>query len=487
MFNTKINSDTLAWQGHRSVMPPLQVFPSQAQVPVADPPTKVSQPATAAPSLSFTPTEVNIPPSLYNKVPNLELYKKLQDAERQLDLLIAQKGLDFQSIQAASMQPANVKRETGTLRIFIYNTCENQPWQNTTSESLSGDASWTLRVEGRFITDDEENKPTEDMKFSSFLSGVSIEIVPNKDYPALQGAQSNIIEWRGDNQPAGSKKQFNNGPPRWLFDGIDVKRHGVFNIKTKIAILTKDFSFKLHLSPEMAQFTGKVEASQQDLVFLIWQYVLFKKLFKKAENLSSVPAVSASSVSSQSLGVQGEESDLSMVQSDDVLKDLLKVDSFRFKDLYKLIQPHVRPRQPIVLEYEVDTTRSTTLGDVVVDIPVELALSMSKIEKEIIDENKSAFESMSKSDELVQYLNQRISLGIVALQNANSREQFYRELSEDPVVFLKNWLESQSETLKALKSEEGYNEEEVRRAEYFKKHEPFLRQKIDLMLGAQKF
>lgn len=469
-------------------MVPPEVFPQQAQAAVAEPPTKVSQPATAAPALSFTPTEVNIPPNLYNKIPNLDLYKRLQEAERQLDLLIAQKGLDFQSVQAASMQPSNVKRETGTLRVFIYNTCENQPWQTgqmSAGDAANSEASWTLRVEGRFIPDNKDDKTTDDMKFSSFLSGVSIEIIPNNDYPHLQGNQSNIIEWRPENLSGGN--QLNNGALQWVFDGIDVKRQGVFNIKTKVAILSKDYSFKLQLSPEMAQFTGKPEASQQELVFLIWQYVLFKKLFKKGENFSSVPAVSASSVSSHSLGVQPEDdADLSLVQSDEILKDLLKVDTFTFKDLYKLIQPHLHPRQPIVVDYEVDTTRSTTLGDVVIDIPVELALSMSKIEKEIIEENKSAFESMSKSDELVQYLNQRISLGIVALQNASSREQFYKELSEDPVVFIKSWLESQSETLKALKSEEGYNEEEVRRSDYFKKHENELRQKIDLMLGAQK-
>uniref|UniRef100_A0A0L0NPD8 Uncharacterized protein n=1 Tax=Candidozyma auris TaxID=498019 RepID=A0A0L0NPD8_CANAR len=471
-----------------------QGYVQRQQGSVSEAPSKVYQPNTAAPAISYTPTEVNIPSKLYDKVPNLNLYKKLQDAEKQLDLLIAQKGLDFQSVQASSMQANSMKRETGILRVFIYNTCQNQPWQNNQSkvnETSNTDSSWTLRVEGRFISDSPEVSEAKEMKFSSFLSGISIEIVPNEDYPSLQGSQSNIIEWRnegnnnGNNQ--GGNSQLSNGSLQWLFDGIDVTRQGVFPIKSKIAILTKDYTFKLLVSQEMAQFTGKREASQQELIYLIWQYVLFKKLFKRADSYSNVPAVPASSMSSQALNSQSnEETDLSVVQCDEVLKDLLKVNTFKFKDLYQLIQPHVRPRQPIVLDYEIDTTRSTTLGDVVVDIPVELALSMGKMEKEIIDENKSAFESMSKSDELVQYLNQRISLGIVALQSSNNREQFYRELSDDPVVFIKKWLESQSETLKALKSEEGFNEEDVRKAQYFKEHEQELRQKIDLMLGAQK-
>ena len=139
-----------------------------------------------------------------------------------------------------------------------------------------------------------------------------------------------------------------------------------------------------------------------------------------------------------------------------------------------------------MIDYEVDTTRSTTLGDVVLDIPVELPLSFSKVQREIIEGNKSTFENMAKSDAHIQHLNQKISLGIASLHKANAREMFYRELSEDPVEFLQKWLESQAETLKALKSEEGYNEENVRKAQYFKENEELLRQKIDLMLGAQK-
>lgn len=456
-----------------------------APQPQAEAPTKIHQANTAAPAASYTPTDVNIPLRLYEKVPNLDMYKKLQDAEKHLDLLIAQKGLDFQSVQAASLQPHNVKHESGVLRVFVYNTCENMPWQRG-QHADTVDLRWTLRIEGRFVPDNKEASEAAQLKFSSFLAGLSVEILPNSDYPNLQGSLSNVIEWRDPaahpNQPAVA-----NGSLQYLFDGIDIKRLGVFNINTKIALLVKDYSSRLALSTEMAQFTGKREASQQDLVYAVWQYVLFKNLFKKFDNFTSVPAVSAASISSQSMNVQGEDdNDLSVVQCDDTLKDLLRVDQFKFRDLYKLIRPHLRPRQPIVLDYEVDTTRSTTLGEVVLDIPIELPLSLSKVQKEIIDENKAAFDNMSKADDHVQFLNQRISLGVAALQSVSARETFYRELSKDPANFIRQWLETQSETLKALKSEEGFNEEEVRRADYFKENEELLKQKIDLMLGAQK-
>lgn len=113
--------------------------------------SKVHQATAATPAVSFTPTDVNIPSRLYDKIPNLDLYKKLQDAEKELDLLIAQKGLDYQSVQTETAQQLNQKGETGVLRVFIYNTCENMPWQRKSGADMSQEATWTLKVEGRFI------------------------------------------------------------------------------------------------------------------------------------------------------------------------------------------------------------------------------------------------------------------------------------------------------------------------------------------------
>ena len=52
---------------------------------------------------------------------------------------------------------------------------------------------------------------------------------------------------------------------------------------------------------------------------------------------------------------------------------------------------------------------------------------------------------------------------------------------------MENWLESQLETFKALKSDEGYEEEVIRRAEYFEDNEDMLKEKIDVLLGSGRF
>lgn len=437
------------------------------------------------PAISYSPTDITIPPALYDKVPNLEQYKKLKEAEEQIDLLIARKALDFQSIQQKTIHPSEYKPETGILRVFIYNTCENQPWQKQllkekglpVPEPASSEASWTLRVEGRFISDNKaEMGEMEYFKFSSFLSAISIDLIPNDDYP---NTQSNIIEWRDDG--------IDKNPANATFDGLDIKRNGIFNISSKIAILAKTHTAKLKLSDEMAQFIGKQECTQQELMYLIWQYVLYKNLFRKTEVYTEVSAVETSSIRDPSTNQDEPEDDLTLVQCDGILQELLKVPTFKFSDLYRLLQPHFRPREPIIIEYEVNTRKSTTLGDCVIDIPVELPINVSKAQKELVEINKTVIENLAKADATIQQLNQRISLGVVALQNANLRENFYRELSQDPTGFVEKWIESQSETLKALKSDEGYDEEVVRHAAYFQENEELIRSKIDLLLGAGRF
>lgn len=455
------------------------------------PGTKPRPNPSAAPAIQYTPNELSIPSKLYDKVPNLELYKKLTEAEKDIDVVTTKKELDFHVMHAKSMQPSNFKRETGVLRVFIYNVCENQPWQKQLAQQQgkevdpSAEGSWTLKVEGRFLPDDKSPDVEADSdtrrRFSSFLSGLSVDLIPNEDYPTLTENNSHIIEWRdGFNQyqPQRSNE----------FDGMDIKRNGIFNLKSRIAIMVKDQSSKLKLTEKMSYFVGKHEITQQELIYSIWQYVLYKDLIIK-KDVSQVDTITNTTPGLNDVtGTQSNvEQDLTAIKCDDILEDVLGVEQFRFADLYKLIQPHFEPRQPILFDYEVNTRKSTTLGDLVVDIPVELPLEIARLQKEVSEENKKIFTESTQLINEIATINSKIALGISQLNNLSSRHQFYKELTEDPVEFVKNWSKVQLETLKSLKSDEGYDEELVRRAEYFEKNEELVRDKVDLLLGSTKF
>ncbi|CCG25972.1 Snf12 protein [Candida orthopsilosis Co 90-125] len=475
-------------------------FSSMSQVPLPNqqapppPPPPNNQPrstASSIPAISYTPTDITIPPHLYDKLPNLKEYKALKEAEKRVDLLIARKALDFQAIQQKTIHPFEYKPSTGILRVFIFNTCDHQPWQNQLLQQQGKQVpenttpTWTLHVEGRFINDDKsQQEETNKLKFSAFLSGISVDLLENEHYPNLQESQGNVIEWRDD-----TTNNVGRDPAATVgFDGMDIKREGKYNIKVKIALMVKSFTSKLSVTEDLAEFMGKLECTQQEVMYTIWQYVLNKKLFVKTAKYNHVPAVEG--LGPTNPGADKDRSsydDLTLAEADEVLYELLKVREFRFSDLYGLIQPHFKPREPIILDYEVDTRRSTTLGDVVLDIPTELPVNISKAQRELLEMNKSALENLSHHDSVIEKLNQKISLAIIELRNANSRETFYSELSKDPVKFIEQWLVSQAETLKALKSDEGYDEEIVRRAEYFENNEDLIKEKIDLLFGSSRF
>lgn len=435
---------------------------------------------TATPTVQYTPNDLHIPDNLLESIPNSEFLKKLNKAEQQLDLISTKKELDFHVIHAKSIAPSSFKRETGTLRVFIYNTCEAQPWQKQLAqqrgEMVNDDleSSWTLRIEGRYLSHDGKETP---YRFSSFLLGLSVDLVANENYPSLQG---NIIEWRN------SQQQY---PTKQLeFDGMDVKKPGVFDINAKIAILIKDQSNRLRLSDKLSQFIGKLEATQQEVIYSVWNYVLFKDLINK-KNTSNIDAVTNATpvINEPNPMPEPIENDLTVIKCDAVLQDLLGIEQFRFSQLYQLIQPHFQPRQPIVLDYLINTKKSSTLGDLVLDIPVELPMDVIKQQKELSDEHKKIFGEANQITAQIAELNNKIGMGISKLKNLDSRRQFYQELQENPVEFIKKWTEIQLETLKSLKSDEGYNEEIVRRAEYFEQNEDVLKQKIDILLGSTKY
>lgn len=462
---------------------------------------KTSRPnPSAAPAIQYTPNELTIPTNLYDKVPNLELYKRLVEAEREIDIVTTKKELDFHVMHAKSMQPSNFKTQSGILRVFVYNICDNQPWQKQLAQQQgkevdpTTEGSWTLKVEGRYIDSDskddhqegdEQQQPKPGQRFSSFLSGLSVDLIPNEEYPTLTENNSNIIEWRDNSNPANNNQY--QSQMSHEFDGMDIKRNGIFNLQCKIAIMVKDHSSRLNLSDKMSYFIGKHEATQQELIFSIWQYVLYKDLIVK-KDVNQVEAITNTTpgLNDVNMAQQNFEQDLTIIKCDQILQDILGVEQFRFAELYKLIQPHFQPRQPIILDYEINTRKSNTLGDLIIDIPVELPLELINLQKQVSEENKRIFTESTQLINDISNINSKISLGISQLNGLSSKHQFYKELNENPVEFIKNWSKIQLETLKSLKSDEGYDEELVRRAKYFEENEDLVKEKIDLLLGSTK-
>lgn len=379
------------------------------------------------------PTDISIPRSIDALVPEVELYRRLQEAEKRIDVLTARKFGD------GTESLGKIPRTKELLRIFIYNTAENQPWQGQESE---GEPSWTLRIEGRLVNDEGDESTRK--KFSSFVSGIAVDLIPNNLEPSQQIPKENVIEWHEPHDPKAKGAEF---------DGLDIKRPGSENLRAKITIQPREYPLKLKTSPELRALVGVAETTQHDAVYSLWQYI-------QLNNLQAAD-------------------DKRIINCDESLSKLFGVPRFNFKEVIQMLGRHLSPNKPIVLDYEIKVDRASTLGDLVID--VEVPVENFSAQEALKSETKKL---VTEHDESIKELNTKIVMGIQGLHNAHRKYQFYDKLSQDPVNFFKEFTESHSKLLKILSGDEGYNEENVRKAEFYT--DEVLAENVDILLKTNR-
>ncbi|ODV72084.1 Rsc6p CYBJADRAFT_168781 [Cyberlindnera jadinii NRRL Y-1542] len=428
------------------------------------------------------PTDITIRRSLDSFIPELELYRKLVDAEKRIDILTARKFSDVTEVFN------KFPRKKELLRIFVYNIAENQPWQQKEGEALSGEPSWTLRIEGRLVNEKDVNDATR-RKFSTLVTGIAIDLLPQEEKKPLAGdsqpgvsqqdpqqplqpqqpqqplqpqqpqqtqqpqpsqqpqqppSKDNIIEWHEQQDPKAKQAEF---------DGLDIKRNGAKNLKAKITIQPKEYPIYLQTSSELRSLIGVAETTQHDAVYAIWQYI-------QLNNLQAVD-------------------DKRVINCDESLSQLFGVPRFNFKDIIALLSKHLTPNKPISIEYEIRVDRASTLGDVVIDVEVPVE---DIAEQELLREESKKL--VTEHDEAIKELSTKIVLGVQGLHNSHRKYQFYDKLSQDPATFLKSFTESHSKLLKILSGDEGYNEEDVRRSTFYT--DDLLAENIDVLLKTNR-
>lgn len=388
-------------------------------------------------NLHTRPTDISISKNLDEIIPEVGLYRQLLDAEKRLDI--------FTSRKLSDLQETLIKQQSKKqlLRIFIYNTAENQPWQKQgTTTTTTTEPSWTLRVEGRLVNKDKAEDPAR-KKFSSFLSGIAIDLQPNSTQQGQPIIKENVIEWHEQTDPNIQNVEF---------DGLDVKRNGDVNIPAKITIQPKELPIKLKTSKELSELLGSSELSQHDALYFIWQYIQFNNL-------------------------QNPE-DKKIINCDENLSKLFNVPRFEFKDLLTLLSKHLSPKPPIVLDYEIKVDKASTLGDLVVDIEVPV--------DDLPDQVfwRDEIKKINNLDESIKNLNSKIILGVQSLNNNYKKYQFFNNLSIDPITFFNKFNESHSNLLKILTGDEGYNENNVRNSDFYT--DELLSENVDILLKTHR-
>ncbi|KAL1920286.1 uncharacterized protein VTP21DRAFT_1432 [Calcarisporiella thermophila] len=353
-------------------------------------------------------------------VPESRLYNELVGFEKKLDAIIMRKRID---IQEAMRSPPKMKR---TLRVFISNLASDQPSQRGENEDDEGDVdatvnppSWTLRIEGRLLepsSSSSKNRPPS-KKFSSFFRSIVVELERDPTlYP-----EGNLVEWVKT-------------PTSQEVDGFEIKRKGDANVKARI-MLHLDYSpAKFKLSPELADLLGVRVDTKPQVLLNLWQYVKNNKL--------------------------QDSQDKRIINNNERLRKIFLMDRMMFSQLPDLINRHLLPPDPIVLDYLIRVDKDYHLSRHACDIEVEL--------DDALRQKMAAVISTTPSQKEIQTLHDQITRLLHSIAQTKMKRDFLVQFAKQPAEFVRRWCESQSRDLQVILGESQVGLEESRRSEFYR-------------------
>ena len=259
------------------------------------------------------PTDKNLPEGVEDVVigNGVQQYKDLREVERRLDAVMMRKRLDL-----GASRPQKLDRSQ-TLRIWISNTAENQPWQgqnldeNTFDFSTSNEATYRVKIEGRLLEEEESDEasdseeedvkidgdrnlekgademdhdgtnispviletasakissPPARKKFSHFFKSINVELDRNKNLQPEAGSQ---IDWKKTLVAPNAIT-----PPQAAeFDCLEFERKSDENINCTINLHRDETPERYKLNKDLADLLDCEEQTRPGIVLGIWEYI----------------------------------------------------------------------------------------------------------------------------------------------------------------------------------------------------------------------
>jgi SWI/SNF-related matrix-associated actin-dependent regulator of chromatin subfamily D len=248
---------------------------------------------------SRKPTDKNIPEGIEEVIigEGVEQYKNLRELEKRLDAAIVRKRLDIQDSISKTV------KKYRTLRIWITNTVENQPWQGVGSNPGSG--RYKVRIEGRLLDDDNDPTVPEDedegekgdameqdkdvaegskktgskkpsQRFSHFFKTITVDF----DKPASNATDEvKPVTWTKPQVPANATS----APANAEFDSIQFARSSQENVNVTISLVRDETPERYKLSKELAEVLDVEEETRSGIVLGIWDYIRAMELQEDEE------------------------------------------------------------------------------------------------------------------------------------------------------------------------------------------------------------
>lgn len=201
-------------------------------------------------------------------------YKELREVERKLDAAMMRKRLEI----GDAIHRMHKRQQT--LRIWISNTAENQPWQEKGSDAdgfdfgTGLDGSYKVRIQGRLLDDADDptnnnregNRPSEltdqaprappPPRLSHFFKAISVEY----DGARRMTAESPPIEWSKQSSSA-------------EFDSFEFERKGDENVNVTINLTRAESPERFRLSQALSDVLDTDAEDKTGAVLGVWDYI----------------------------------------------------------------------------------------------------------------------------------------------------------------------------------------------------------------------
>jgi SWI/SNF-related matrix-associated actin-dependent regulator of chromatin subfamily D len=264
---------------------------------------------------SRRPTDKNIPEGVEECVigDGVQRYRELRDVESKLDAAMMRKRLDIQDSRNRNFKVQLAPGAAGfiltfyqryrTLRVWISNTVEDQPWQGDDLDvdafdfSTNMDSSYRVKIEGKLLEeedgDDEDDEKLDDAedvaelggdamdedvketkktkepeqrhKFSHFFKAMTVEFERNRTKDGVEHS----VEWKKPAIPPNAT----NPPNAADFDQLEFKRGGDENQNITINLVRDEAQERFALSPVLAEIMDATEATRAEVVTGLWEYI----------------------------------------------------------------------------------------------------------------------------------------------------------------------------------------------------------------------
>lgn len=455
------------------------------------------------------PTDRSLPPSLKRQVPESAFYNDLQRMERNLDWTVARKRAELTD---GLSRPPKIKR---TLRVFLSNTCANQPFQlaekqkakeaqlaesgetkpdetePSVSEAAAADAqpdtsdedsvpSWTLKIEGRLLEPSFKSRANTALsaqasinrtgahKFSNLIKTCVVELV--RDSALYPDAGGNLVEWHRPTPSVAPASGMQAGggagglggtqgmeaplvaSAEPALDGFEIKRKGDMPTKVKIVLYPAYTPERYSLAPELANLLDIREETRAGVISALWSYVKEKKLL--------------------------DDTDRRKVKCDGPLQALFKTAMINFHHIPEVVNRFLHPAQPVVLEYWIRTDKAEYKHSTAYDIELELEdLAVRQRQHNVLSHFDTSSAETGVTRQIAD-LDDRIAQAAATIRNRASARDFLANFARDPQAHLRTWIASQARDLDAILgnnptpgaggSVSTFTAEEMRRAETFR-------------------